>query len=78
MYAVIKTGGKQHKVKAGDVLEVELLGSEDGEKVTFQPLLVVDHASKSFGAVRALEDGWIELRRGFAIGEPYGARKTGG
>jgi rhamnose transport system ATP-binding protein len=29
-----------------------------------RPLLVVDHASKSFGAVRALEDGWIELRRG--------------
>jgi len=27
------------------------------------PLLVVDHASKSFGAVRALEDGWIELHR---------------
>src|SRR6266550_3128515 len=24
MYAVIKTGGKQHKVKPGDVLEVEL------------------------------------------------------
>jgi rhamnose transport system ATP-binding protein len=32
------------------------------------PLLVVDHASKSFGAVRALEDGWIELRRGEAHG----------
>jgi large subunit ribosomal protein L21 len=46
MYAVIKTGGKQHKVKAGDVLEVELLGSEE-EKVTFQPLLVVDDDGKT-------------------------------
>jgi large subunit ribosomal protein L21 len=46
MYAVIKTGGKQHKVKAGDVLEVELLGSEE-EQVTFQPLLVVDDDGKS-------------------------------
>ncbi len=28
MYAVIKTGGKQHKVQAGDVIEVEkLVGS---------------------------------------------------
>ena len=25
MYAVIKTGGKQHKVQAGDVIEVEKL-----------------------------------------------------
>ena len=41
MYAVIKTGGKQHKVKAGDVIEVERLVAE-GETVTFQPLLVVE------------------------------------
>jgi large subunit ribosomal protein L21 len=41
MYAVIKTGGKQHKVKAGDVIEVEKIVHE-GETVTFQPLLVVD------------------------------------
>ena len=41
MYAVIKTGGKQHKVKAGDVIEVELMHG-DGDTVTFQPLLVVD------------------------------------
>jgi large subunit ribosomal protein L21 len=41
MYAVIKTGGKQQKVKAGDIIEVEHLSAE-GETVTFQPLLVVD------------------------------------
>jgi len=41
MYAVIKTGGKQHKVQAGDVIEVERLVHED-ETVTFQPLLVVE------------------------------------
>jgi large subunit ribosomal protein L21 len=41
MYAVIKTGGKQHKVKAGDVIEVEKL-VHDGETITFQPILVVD------------------------------------
>ena len=41
MYAVIKTGGKQQKVQAGDVIEVERLVAE-GETVTFQPLLVVD------------------------------------
>lgn len=41
MYAVIKAGGKQHKVKTGDVLEIELMHA-DGDTVTFQPLLVVD------------------------------------
>ena len=42
MYAVIKAGGKQHKVKAGDVLEVELTHGAEGEAMTFTPLLVVD------------------------------------
>jgi large subunit ribosomal protein L21 len=50
MYAVIRTGGKQHKVKPGDIIEVESLHA-DGDTVTFQPLLVVDdegqtHAGK--------------------------------
>jgi large subunit ribosomal protein L21 len=41
MYAVIKTGGKQQKVQAGDVIEVEKIVHE-GETITFHPLLVVD------------------------------------
>ena len=41
MYAVIKAGGKQHKVKPGDVIEIEYLHGAD-DKVTFHPLLVVD------------------------------------
>ena len=41
MYAVIRTGGKQHKVKPGDIIEVESLHADD-DTVTFQPLLVVD------------------------------------
>ncbi len=41
MYAVIKTGGKQQKVKAGDVIEVEKLVHE-GETLTFAPILVVE------------------------------------
>jgi large subunit ribosomal protein L21 len=39
MYAVIKTGGKQYRVKAGDVLEVEHL-SHKGDEVSFNPILV--------------------------------------
>lgn len=41
MYAVIKAGGKQQKVRAGDVIEVEYMHGV-GETVTFHPLLVVD------------------------------------
>ena len=39
MYAVIRTGGKQYRVKAGDVLEVEHLSTKD-DAVTFTPILV--------------------------------------
>jgi large subunit ribosomal protein L21 len=46
MYAVIKAGGKQHKVKTGDVLEIELMHA-DGDTVTFQPLLMVDDDGKT-------------------------------
>ncbi|MGH2708810.1 MAG: large ribosomal subunit protein bL21, partial [Actinomycetota bacterium] len=40
MYAVIRTGGKQYRVRPGDVVEVEHL-SVKGEEVTFIPVLVV-------------------------------------
>jgi len=41
MYAIIRSGGKQAKVRPGDVVQVELL-SADGPDVSFRPLLVVD------------------------------------
>ena len=40
MYAIIKTGGKQHKVSVGDKLKVERLNVQPGEEVTFTPILV--------------------------------------
>jgi large subunit ribosomal protein L21 len=54
MYAVIKAGGKQQKVKPGDVIEIDHVSSQDGESVTFTPLLVVDdegrtHVGKDLG-----------------------------
>ncbi len=42
MYAVIKTGGKQQRVTEGQRLDVELLGAQVGEAVSFAPVLVVD------------------------------------
>lgn len=42
MYAVIRTGGKQYKVEAGEQLEVERLGVDDGTDVELTPILLVD------------------------------------
>ncbi len=47
MYAVIKTGGKQHRVQPGDVIEVELMHGQHGTSITFTPLLVVDDEGKT-------------------------------
>ncbi|HWA62098.1 MAG TPA: 50S ribosomal protein L21 [Caulobacteraceae bacterium] len=41
MYAVIKTGGKQYRVKAGDLLVVEKLDGEPGAKVAFDQVLMI-------------------------------------
>ncbi|HJQ98403.1 MAG TPA: 50S ribosomal protein L21 [Candidatus Polarisedimenticolaceae bacterium] len=41
MYAVIQTGGKQHRVQIGEVVRVESLESEAGAKVTFDQVLAV-------------------------------------
>ena len=47
MYAVIKTGGKQQRVHAGDVIEVEFLKVDPGSAVEFQPLIVIDDEGKA-------------------------------
>jgi large subunit ribosomal protein L21 len=41
MYAVIKSGGKQHRVVEGERLKVELLNVEPGQTVTFDDVLMV-------------------------------------
>src|SRR5690606_22727716 len=41
MYAVIRTGGKQYRVKEGDVLSVERLPGDEGSKITFEQVLAV-------------------------------------
>jgi large subunit ribosomal protein L21 len=46
VYAVIKAGGKQQKVKPGDVIEVEFMHGA-GDTVTFHPLLIVDDDGKT-------------------------------
>ncbi len=50
MFAVLKTGGKQYKVQAGDVLRVELLDAEAGDKVQFNEILMLGGETLTVGA----------------------------
>ena len=50
MYAIIATGGKQYKVSEGDIITIEKLGVEAGEKVTFDQVLVVSDNGIKVGA----------------------------
>ena len=72
MYAVIKTGGKQYRVQAGDLLVVEKLDGDVGAEVAFKDVLLVgEGADVIVGA--PLVDGavvnatLIETRKGEKI-----------
>ena len=41
MFAIIKTGGKQYRVKKDDVLLIEKIEGKDGAKITFDEVLAV-------------------------------------
>ena len=50
MFAVPKTGGKQYKVQAGDVLRVEKLAADAGEKIQFNEVLMLGGDKTVVGA----------------------------
>ncbi len=50
MFAVLKTGGKQYRVKSGDMLRVEKLAAEAGETVQFNDILMLGGDSPVVGA----------------------------
>ena len=51
MYAVIQSGGKQHRVVEGETLKVELLKAETGATITFDDvLMLVNGESIQIGA----------------------------
>jgi large subunit ribosomal protein L21 len=41
MYAVIKTGGKQYRVTAGQAIKVESIGAEPGSEIIFDEVLAM-------------------------------------
>jgi large subunit ribosomal protein L21 len=50
MFAVIKTGGKQYKVAANDVVTIEKLDLEAGNSVTFEEVLMLGGETPVVGA----------------------------
>ena len=50
MYAIIATGGKQYKVAEGDVIAVEKLDAQPGDKVQLPVLLLSDGKSTVVGS----------------------------
>lgn len=40
MYAVFKTGGKQYKIKEGDILRIEKIAGEVGTDISFDKVLM--------------------------------------
>ncbi len=50
MFAVLKTGGKQYKVQSGDILRVEKLAADAGEKVQFNEVLMLGGDKPVVGA----------------------------
>jgi large subunit ribosomal protein L21 len=58
VYAIIRAGGKQHKVAKGDVIEVERV-KEPGDSLEFVPLLVVDDKGKTRSARSELADARV-------------------
>jgi large subunit ribosomal protein L21 len=42
VYAIVHSGGRQHKVAVGDVIEIDRVDGEVGSSVSLRPLLLVD------------------------------------
>ena len=50
MFAVLKTGGKQYKVRSGDMLRVEKLAADAGETIQFNEILMLGGDAPVIGA----------------------------
>lgn len=59
MYAVILTGGKQYRVKEGDVLAIEKLDLEPGRKAHFDRVLLIEDGEKVLVGTPVLDDAMV-------------------
>lgn len=59
MFAVIATGGKQHRVTAGETLRVEMLDAEPGQEVVFDKVLMVGDGERVAVGAPFVEGGSV-------------------
>ena len=59
MYTVIKTGGKQYRVAAGDVIEVEKIDALPGSEATFLEVLFIADGSDVKSDASALKGATV-------------------
>ncbi|MBI1965034.1 MAG: 50S ribosomal protein L21 [Betaproteobacteria bacterium] len=88
MYAVVKTGGKQYRVSAGEKLKIERLPASVGDEIVLdQVLMVADGQAVRMGApllggarvtARVLAHGRGEKVRIFKLQRRKHTRKTQG
>lgn len=70
MYAIIRAGGKQAKVKSGDVIDIERLKG-DAEEISFSPLLVVDDKGTAVSDRSLLAGATVKAK---VLGETQGPK----
>lgn len=73
MFAVIKTGGKQYKVKEGEILKIEKVAGAAGDKIDFEVLLLADEDGKDVKIGKPIVSG---VKVGAEILEQGRARKV--
>lgn len=60
MFAVIKTGGKQYKVSENDIIDVEKLAANEGDKVTFAEVVALENDGKTSIGTPLVENASVE------------------
>ena len=68
MYAIIRAGGKQAKVRSGDVIEVERI-KDAADSIEFKPILVVDDDGTTHALPADLDDAVVTAK---VLGEVKG------
>ena len=58
MYAVIKTGGKQYRVAAGEKIKIEQIAADVGQEITIDQVLAVGN-----GAELVVDPPWSREHR---------------
>jgi large subunit ribosomal protein L21 len=70
MYAIIRAGGKQAKVREGDVIDVERI-KEAGDEISFTPLLLVADDGTVVSDREALQKASVSAK---VVGESRGEK----